>query len=467
MPQVSRARPVGTFAARLALAVLLAACLGSALVALLADRLAAGAVQRETVVRVTAAADAVASQLAHPAAETTPGGPSTDQAPGNQAGPAQTRPAQTRPAQTVPEETSAPDTGPGTSTSADTAAPSAAAVRGSAGSGPASIASTEAELTRDLTERLATLDAEPEVLSMLVVDERSTVLVGLPGSTDPGARTPDISDAVRTAVSGVARTRQTVTTTGQDARLTVTVPLRLPDRAAALSVELDAGPAAARAAQLWRALGVALMLGAGATTGLVFVTGGWTLARRHERALLAAGSDDLTGLGSRRAFRRDLRVHVENAARHGLPLTLALIDVNGLESVNGTVGRRRGDALLVGVGSVLQRAAGPIGHPVLAYRIGGDAFALILPGTGQDDAFTLTDTLRRHIGLDAAPLTANVGLGVLDPLRCPDPETLLIAADAALFEARSLGGNRVVGAGDGGTGLRWVATSGAHDRLTP
>lgn len=421
MPQLSRARPVGTFAARLAVAVLLAACLGSALVAVLAERLAAGAVRRETVVRITAAADAVTSQLAHPSAGTTSGTP-----PGDPAGYAEA----------VPEEL-------------------------------ASSAQARTELTRSLTERLATLDAEPEVLAVLVVDEHGTVLVGLSGSTHPEARAPDPSSAIRTALSGVSRTRRTMAVTGPATRLTVTVPMRLPDRAAALRVELDAGPAAARAAQLWRALGVALMLGAGATTGLVFVTGGWTLARRHERALLAAGSDDLTGLGSRRAFRRDLRIHVEHAARHGLPLTLALIDVNGLESVNGTVGRRRGDALLLGVGSVLQRAAGPVGHPVLAYRIGGDAFALIMPGTGQDDAFTLTDALRRHVGLDAAPLTANVGLSVLDPLRCPDPETLLIAADAALFEARSLGGNRVVGAGDGGTGLRWVATSGAHDRLAP
>jgi diguanylate cyclase (GGDEF)-like protein len=429
MPQVSRARPVGTFAARLAVAVLLAACLGSALVALMADRLAAGAVRRETVVRVTAAADAVASQLSRPAP-----GPTS--------------------AQPVPEETAVPEE---TTAPPEEAGPDPQAV---SDAGPA-------PLTRSLTERLATLDAEPEVLGMLVVDEHGTVLVDLPGTTHPDARAPGSPTQVRTALVETARTGRTVTATGPGLGLTVSVPMRLPDRAAALQVNLDGGPAAARAAQLWRALGVALMLGAGATTALVFVTGGWTLARRHERALLAAGSDDLTGLGSRRAFRRDLRIHVDHASRHGLALTLALIDVNGLESVNGTVGRRRGDALLLGVGSVLQRAAESVGHPVLAYRIGGDAFALILPGTGQDDAFTLTDTLRRHIGLDAAPLTANVGLSVLDQLRCPDPETLLIAADAALFEARSLGGNRVVGAGDGGTGLRWVATSGAHDRLTP
>jgi diguanylate cyclase (GGDEF)-like protein len=413
MPQLSRARPVGTFAARLAVAVLLAACLGSALVALLADRLAVGAVRRETVVRVTAAADAVAAQLSAPTSTGTG----------------------------VPEE------------SAD-APPDGAT-----------------DLSRNLTARFATLAAEPDVLGLLVVDQHGRLLVGLAGTTHQRATTqpattPDTSADVRAGLAEIARGGRTVVMTGPGARLTVSDPIRLPDRAAALRVELDAGPAAARAAQLWRALGVALMLGAAATTGLVFVTGGWALARRHERALLAASSDDLTGLGSRRAFGRDLRVHVNHASRQGLPLTLALIDVNGLEAVNATVGRRRGDALLLGVGSVLQRTTAPDGHLTFAYRIGGDTFALIMPAVGQDDAFALTDTLRRDVSLDAAPLTANVGLSLLDPLRCPDPETLLIAADAALFEARSLGGNRVVGAGDGGTGLRWVATSG-HDRLAP
>jgi diguanylate cyclase (GGDEF)-like protein len=436
MADVSRARPIGSFATRLAVAVLLAAFLGSALVTLFAQRLATGAVQRETIIRVVAAAEGAGSQLSRTVAQQE-AGRGIEQEAGRSAGAA---------------TAAVPETAPG---AVQEGLPS--------GTGP-----EEAVLARSLTTAVAAVAAEPDVLELLVVDERGTDLVRQPGSTHPSAHDPATSPAIRATLSEVARTRRTLTDHGPGtARLTVSVPLRLPDRAAALRVVLDAAPAEARADQLWRALGVALMLGAGSTAGLVFLTGGWALARRHERALVAADTDDLTGLGSSRAFRRDLRVNVEHATRYLMPLTLALIDVNGLETVNGTVGRRRGDALLLGVGSVLRRATGPAGRPVPAYRIGGDAFALIMPGAGQDNAFTLTDVLRRQISWDAAPLTADVGLSVLDTLRCPDPETLLIAADAALFEARSLGGNRVVGAGDGGTGLRWVATSGAHDRLAP
>ena len=436
MAAVSRARSGSSFTARLAVAVLLASCLASALVAAMANRLAEGAVQRETVERVASAASAVTARLdlADRASAPTDAA-STDRAPGALARP-----------------------------------PGSDAVTGDRNQTRDLAQSGDQNLTGALTGYLAGLAAEPDVLGLLVVDHRGQLLLAEPGSLAAAARTPDDSAGTRSLLAAVARDGRSSVTTGRAGSgvgmLTVAVPLRLPGRAAALQVELVAGPVAERADQLWRALGVALMLGVGATVALVFATGGTSLVRRHERALRAAGSDDLTGLGSRRAFRRDLRLQVAHAARHRLPLTLALIDVNGLEQVNGTVGRRRGDALLVGVGSVLQRAAELVGRPVPAYRIGGDAFALIMPGTAQDDAFTLTDTLRRHIGLDAAPLTANVGLSVLDPQRCPDPETLLIAADAALFEARSLGGNRVVGAGDGGTGLRWVATSGVHDRLT-
>jgi diguanylate cyclase (GGDEF)-like protein len=417
---MSRAGPGSTFAARLALAVLLASCLASGMVATMANQLAEGAVRREAVERVTAAAAAVTNRLAADG-ELLPDMPQPDMP----------QPDMPQPDAPQPDD----------------------------------------ELGHALYVQFAALAAEPEVLGMLVVDQRGTVLLNQAGTVAGSAAAPAASPPIRTSLAELARSGRTRATTDRPGSgpvvLTVAVPLRLPARTAALEVQLAGDPMRERAGQLWRALGVALMLGVTATVGLVFLTGGRGLVRRFERVLQAAGSDDLTGLGNRQAFRRDLRMEVEHAARHRLPLTLALIDVNGLETVNTKVGRRRGDKLLIDIGSVLLRAAELAGRPLPPYRIGGDVFALIMAGTALDEAFTLTDALRRRIGLDAAPLTGNVGLSVLDPLRCPDSETLLIAADAALFEARSLGGNRTVGAGDSGTGLRWIATSGAHDRLAP
>lgn len=412
MGRVPRARRVGSFAARLAVAVLLAACLTAAAETLIASRLADGAVEREAAARVTAAAAGIAASW-------------------------------------LP-------------------------ARSAAGDPP------------DLASRLSPLAAQPDVLAVAAVEPGGRVLAALSGrgGHPEAARTsPDTGDGARggsldTAAAAVATDvaeRGTPRVTRQSWGLTVTSPLPLAGRPAVLVMNLDSTAARRRAGELWRALGVVLALGAAAAVPLVFLTGGRRLLRRHERALVAAATDDLTGLGSRRAFRRDLAAEVRRAREHGLPLTLALIDLNGLDTVNATVGRRRGDTLIAAVATVLATVhpdpsedphGGPRGDPDgehVAYRIGGDAFAVILPTMRQDDAFAVTDALRRRIALDVAPLTANIGLAELDSDRCPDAELVLIAADAALFQARSLGGNRVVGAGDTGSGLRWVATSGVPD----
>lgn len=197
-----------------------------------------------------------------------------------------------------------------------------------------------------------------------------------------------------------------------------------------------------------------LLAGGGlAMVPVTLVGGGRALARWHEQAVAAAGRDDLTGLGSRPALRADLSRAVTRARRSGQPLTLVLFDVNLLAEINESFGRRRGDELLTCLGTALRQACGEA-----AYRVGGDAFAVLLAGTGQDEAFAVADELRLRVAGAARPLTANVGLCTLDERRWPDPETLLIGADAALHEARRLGGNRVVASGDGDLGLRWLAT---------
>jgi GGDEF domain-containing protein len=93
------------------------------------------------------------------------------------------------------------------------------------------------------------------------------------------------------------------------------------------------------------------------------------------------------------------------------------------------------------------------------YRLAGEVFAVVLPGVGPDAAFDVVDELLGLIARTAAPLSAGAGLATLDA-RCPDAQLLLVGASAALDEARSLGGGRVVASAEEGTGLRWIATSG-------
>jgi diguanylate cyclase (GGDEF)-like protein len=314
-----------------------------------------------------------------------------------------------------------------------------------------------------VVDQVEPLIDEPDVADVVAVLSDGDLIV-LPGAgtvtTDPQA----LDESVRETVGAVlANGRTQVVDTGPHRR-TIVAPMTVAGSSGALAVTIDTQSSAARAQQLWLLFGVALLLGALAMAPLVFLGGARGLIRRYGQALVAGNIDDLTGLGTRRAFHRDLALRVARAQEEGTALTLALMDVNGLELVNSTVGRRRGDALLAALGKALGAAM----HQVpdrRTYRVGGDAFAIVMPGTSLQEAFDVADDLRSTISRIAAPLTTNTGLAGLDGERCTDVETLLIAADAALFEARALGGNRVVGSDDPDGGLRWVATSGV-DRST-
>ncbi len=206
-----------------------------------------------------------------------------------------------------------------------------------------------------------------------------------------------------------------------------------------------------------------LLAGAGASVPVAMLLGGVRLARRHEQALEAATTDDATGLGSVSAFRADLPQAVGRAIREGVPLTVGLVDLFGLHEVRAEQGRRSADLLLGSAGGSLRRLSRR-DQTVEAYRVGAETFALILHGTSLDDGFTVADAVTRRVAEHASPLAATVGLSTLDSHRCPDADSLLAAADAALDHARGLGGPRVVGASHRGDGSQWVT---APDRSEP
>jgi GGDEF domain-containing protein len=219
-------------------------------------------------------------------------------------------------------------------------------------------------------------------------------------------------------------------------------------------------PAGAAADQRWTALGV-LAGGAALSVPLALLLGGWGLARRHERALRDLEVDELTSVGSRRAFGAALPDAVRAAADAGRPLTLALVELAGVPAAVDLLGRRRTEVLVSAAAATL--AASGAGDPAAGgagtYRLGGEVFAVVLPGVGPDAAFDVVDALVGEVTRTAAPLSAGAGLATLDA-RCPDAPLLLVGASAALDEARRLGTSRVVASAEEGSGLRWLATPG-------
>ncbi len=227
------------------------------------------------------------------------------------------------------------------------------------------------------------------------------------------------------------------------------------------------------------AVATCALLAAGAVlvVPLAMALAGWRLAERYDLALHDLDVDDLTGTGSRRAFGAALPDAVHAAEADGRPLTLALVELTDVATAAHVLGRRRVEALVAVAAATLAASADPptagsagrpAGRPVAGpaagpatrtYRLGGELFAVLLPGVGPEAAIGAVDDLLAQVGRAAAPLAAAAGVCSLDA-RCPDPPLLLVGASAALDEARALGAGRVVASADEASGLRWLATPG-------
>jgi diguanylate cyclase (GGDEF)-like protein len=166
-------------------------------------------------------------------------------------------------------------------------------------------------------------------------------------------------------------------------------------------------------------------------------------AAQSTEAMRRSLQDGLTGVGNRSRFDRDLAAVIADTATR--PLTLMMIDLDRFKAVNDTHGHPAGDALLAGLGDVLRRTIRP-GDGV--YRYGGEEFALLMPNTASADAADLAERVRLAVGTNSfdvaagVRLMATVSIGVAT-VNSGDGQTLVGLADAALYEAKRGGRNRV------------------------
>lgn len=168
----------------------------------------------------------------------------------------------------------------------------------------------------------------------------------------------------------------------------------------------------------------------------------------------AAEHDPLTGLPNRAGFARLSQAALSGAARRGEPSVAVMFDIDHFKRVNDGWGHAAGDDVLRGVARTA-RAALRL-EDVLG-RVGGEEFALVLPGLTPEQALPLVDRLRHavaqavaHPGAPAQVLTFSAGIAAIEgraseaAVTADALEAAFNAADAALYAAKGAGRDRAV-----------------------
>jgi diguanylate cyclase (GGDEF)-like protein len=177
-----------------------------------------------------------------------------------------------------------------------------------------------------------------------------------------------------------------------------------------------------------------------------------TLERTERYARLAL-IDSLTGVANRRKFDEMLPYEWARAAREGTPIALAILDLDFFKQFNDSYGHQAGDLCLQQVARALGES---LRRPTdLLARYGGEEFVALLPTTDLAGATALAESMRdgltrlgiTHASTSLGRVTLSAGVASVLPKPGASPEDLVRTADAALYEAKQAGRNRVVAQG--------------------
>src|SRR3569833_3000716 len=161
--------------------------------------------------------------------------------------------------------------------------------------------------------------------------------------------------------------------------------------------------------------------------------------------------DELPRVGNRRYFDHQWSREVTRAVRSQRPISLVICDIDHFKSINDRFGHAVGDTVLTEFGERLTQGL-RLGEDWVA-RIGGEEFAVVLPETGRFQALAIAERLRERISQTpfmgstlSVPVTASFGFSSLQRAAPNIPglkDSLLLAADAAMYDSKRSGRNRV------------------------
>ncbi|MFH0847426.1 MAG: diguanylate cyclase [Chloroflexota bacterium] len=165
-------------------------------------------------------------------------------------------------------------------------------------------------------------------------------------------------------------------------------------------------------------------------------------AQLYSQATFRANRDWLTSLNNHRNFHERLEQEISRSSRFGKVFSLTMIDLDLFKSYNDLFGHLAGDEVLRIVARTIQDS---IRNVDLAFRYGGEEFAVILPETRLEDAYRVAERIRKAIetGTSSLPMQVTASLGVASwPIDGVMREELIARADAALYQAKGKGRNQ-------------------------
>jgi diguanylate cyclase (GGDEF)-like protein len=199
------------------------------------------------------------------------------------------------------------------------------------------------------------------------------------------------------------------------------------------------------------------------------------LQEANETLQRLSREDSLTGLANRRWFAEFLARTWKGSMRHQQAICILIIDIDDFKAFNDNYGHQKGDSCLKIVSEAIRRTVGRASD--LVSRYGGEEFVVVLGDTSLDGGLKIAENIRAAVESLGVPhkgsknhrvVTVSIGVTSTLPAANIQPETVLVAADRAMYIAKHEGKNQIAYSTAAGTGVYQALClpNGAETRLS-